>query len=269
MKLPNPDDVSAAIRQAAAQEVMPRFRQLTAHDIREKGPGDLVTAADEACERQLTPLLQHLLPGSIVVGEESAAADPSVIEAFGGSAPVWVIDPVDGTANFAAGDRTFAVMVALVLDDEPVAGWIFDPIGKRLAVAEKGGGARDENGEALTVSSAGTLTDMQGWLSLKFVPEPRRSLVRSRLDRVGETRSLFCAGHEYLALAGGHRHFSSYQRTWPWDHAPGVLIHREAGGYSARLDGRPYRASVRNGGLLCAPDKDAWGALSDALFAET
>ncbi|MGQ0675326.1 MAG: inositol monophosphatase family protein, partial [Rhodospirillales bacterium] len=79
----------------AALEIMPRFRNLAAGDIRKKHGGETVTVADEAAERALSPRLAALLPGSGVLGEEGAAADPGTLALLAGDAPVWVIDPID------------------------------------------------------------------------------------------------------------------------------------------------------------------------------
>src|ERR1700730_15726265 len=127
--LPDAEKVGRLIAEIAAAEVMPYFQKLGHGDITEKGPGDLVTVADVAAERRLSAVLTDLLPGSLVVGEEAAAADPGVLEALAGDAPVWVIDPIDGTANFAEGKPVFAVMVALVRRGETVMAWIHDPVG--------------------------------------------------------------------------------------------------------------------------------------------
>ncbi len=132
------DRVTALIAEIAAEEIMPRFTKLAAGDVREKAPGDLVTIADEATEHRLTPLLTQLLPGSCVLGEEGAAASPALFDRLAGDAPVWVIDPVDGTSNFAAGAGDFGVMVALVRHDAVLAGWIHDPRTGETVTAEQG-----------------------------------------------------------------------------------------------------------------------------------
>src|SRR5215467_2079228 len=93
--------VTALIEETAALEILPRFQKLAAGDIREKTPGDFVTVADEAAEAHLTPLLAALLPGSLVLGEEAAAADSLLLDRLLGEPAVWVVDPVDGTGNFA------------------------------------------------------------------------------------------------------------------------------------------------------------------------
>ncbi len=112
--MPDPEKVAEHIRETAQAEILPRFRLLRREDIREKGPGDFVTLADLEAERQLTLRLGALLPGSVVLGEEAAAQDRGRFALLAGEAPVWVIDPVDGTANFARGQPGFAVIVALI-----------------------------------------------------------------------------------------------------------------------------------------------------------
>ena len=147
------DRVSRLIIEAADEEIMPRFAKLAAGDVREKAPGDFVTVADEAMEHRLTALLQDLLPGSVVVGEEAAARDGAVLHRLATDDPVWIIDPVDGTSNFAHAKGDFGVMVALIAGGHGVAGWIYDPVGRRMATAEIGAGAW-VNGGRLGVAAA-------------------------------------------------------------------------------------------------------------------
>ena len=105
--------VTAILREVAAEEVMPRFRSLAEHEVRAKDGGELVTVADIAAERQITRRLRDLLPGSQVVGEEATAEDPGLLDTFAQEDGwIWVIDPIDGTSNFAGGRPVFALMVA-------------------------------------------------------------------------------------------------------------------------------------------------------------
>ncbi len=108
--------IEAIIRHVAATEVMPRFKNLQQSDIREKNPGDFVTIADEASEREFTRLLQDALPGSLVVGEEAVSKDNTVLERLRDDKPVWVIDPIDGTKNFMAGIPFFGSLMAIEVD---------------------------------------------------------------------------------------------------------------------------------------------------------
>jgi fructose-1,6-bisphosphatase/inositol monophosphatase family enzyme len=273
MNLSQAADVAALLRLATRQEILPRFRRLAAGAIRTKsGPLDLVTDADEAAERVITAGLEQMFPGCVVVGEEATAADPSVLHRLADAELAFVVDPVDGTANFAAGLPLFGCMAAAIRRGEVVAAWIHDPLGDDTAMALRGQGAwiETEAGHRtdLRVAAPVPVGRMVAAVSWGFLPEPLKSRVTSRLPRLAATMGLRCAAHEYRMAAGGHAHALLYNKMLPWDHAPGWLLHREAGGYSARFDGAPYSPLVHMGGLIVAPDRDCWGALHQALLAE-
>ena len=260
--------VTALIEETAAEEVLPRWRALAAGDVRRKSDGDLVTVADEACEARLSSRLLDLLPGSVVVGEEAAHAEPKLLARLKEAAPAWVIDPVDGTVNFSEGRPAFAVMVALARAGQVLASWIHEPVAGRTAVAEAGQGAWIGS-RRLTAAKAAPVGSMRGTLHAgNSIGAELAQRVRERRERVGAIKSLRCAGAEYLRLAAGEMHYTLFSRMMPWDHAPGILIHREAGGWARTLDDRPYDpAEFAGPGLLMAPDAESWQALHAALFA--
>ncbi len=267
--------VQALLREAAAAEILPRFRNLAAGAVRAKtGPHDLVTEADEAAERFVAARLEAILPRVALVGEEGVAADPSRLDALATAEAALLLDPIDGTANFAAGLPLFGVMAALVLRGETVASWILDPLQGECAMALRGEGAWTEaaGGRRRDLLVAAPTTDPQAMtaaISARFLPPALGQHVRAAQRRVGPTWELRCAAFEYLLAAGGAIHALLYWRLYPWDHAPGVLLHAEAGGYSARFDGAPYLpAGRRDGGLICAPDRAAWQALRDTLLGD-
>lgn len=265
--LPDIQVVTRLIEEIAAAEILPRFNRLTAEEVREKGPGDLVTVVDEAVEARLAPMLMAIVPGSVVVGEEAAAADPAILEQLTRQPDVWVVDPLDGTSNFAEGRPVFAVIVALVRNGRTVAGWIHDPVGGVTVTAKAGEGAWCGS-RRLTVAAAPTApAEMTGaLLAGVFGSRDLGRRIQARRERVRAIASLRCAGHEYLRLSEGRMHFALYTRLMPWDHAAGVLIHTEAGGYSAYLDGGRYApARLDAGGLLLAPDPGSWQALYGLL----
>ena len=107
------EQVSDLLREVAAEAVMPRFRKLAESDVRVKSPGEEVTIADEEAERLLNLRLPALLPGSRVIGEEAVSAQPELLQGLG-EGTVFVVDPVDGTANFVKGSPCFSMMVALL-----------------------------------------------------------------------------------------------------------------------------------------------------------
>jgi fructose-1,6-bisphosphatase/inositol monophosphatase family enzyme len=264
----DPGRVARLVAEAAAEEILPRFGRLDPGEVREKGPNDLVTVADLAMEARLTRDLVALLPGSVVVGEEAVANDQSVHDGVSADAPVWIVDPVDGTANFAQGRPFVAVIVALAVGGVTVAGWIHDPLAGRMVIAERGAGAWLDGRRARVRAAPASIADATGALSARYFAKPMRQSIEARRNRVGPSRPLFCAGHEYLRLIDGSHDFSLYNRIMPWDHAAGCLIHAEAGGWAAKLDASPYGPRDRDGGLLLANDADTWAAIHRALIAD-
>ncbi|NKY60920.1 inositol monophosphatase family protein [Nocardia flavorosea] len=104
------DEVAQILVDAAEIAIRPRFRRLDSSQIQEKAPSDLVTVADREAEQLISRGLLKVLDIP-VVGEESAAEDPSCLSALSAQS-CWVVDPIDGTSNFVAGRREYAVMVA-------------------------------------------------------------------------------------------------------------------------------------------------------------
>lgn len=264
-------EVVTLVRAVARSTVMPRFRKLAVGEVCAKsGPMDLVTVADEEAEARLGTGFARLFPGCAVVGEEAASRDPATLGAIGGAALCFVIDPVDGTYNFASGLPLFGVMVAVVEHGRTVAAVIHDPVGDDTAVALAGQGAwmeaADGTRAALRVASPVPVAAMAGSVSWRYMAEPTRTRVCGRLPLLGAAWDYRCAAHQYRLMAAGHCHYSVYNRLLPWDHAAGVLLHQEAGGYSARLDGTPYDPADDTGGLICTPDQASWAALRSALF---
>jgi fructose-1,6-bisphosphatase/inositol monophosphatase family enzyme len=259
------DKVEALVREVAASVVLPRFRLLAEHEIQEKGPGDLVTIADREAEALLTSGLLALRPGSRVVGEEATSADPSLLGMVGGPGEVWLVDPVDGTSNFAAGKEPFAVMVALLRDGVTVACCILNPVSGVAAVAERGAGAYI-GGERVTAPTTPRPPErLRGPATGRYTPEAVRKVMRA--SAIGEVMAGHnCAGYEYPALLLDRQQFVFFWRTLPWDHSPGVLLVEEAGGVAWRLDGTPYIPGDLRAGLLVAQNQSVWDDVRAALF---
>ena len=264
---PTPDQVAAIVAEVAATEILPRFGRLGAGDVRDKGPGDPVTVADEAAEAALERRLTDLLPGSRVVGEEAASADPAVLDLLAGPDPVWIVDPIDGTTNFAAGLPLFAVMVGLARAGEMRLACIHDPIHGTTALAEAGAGTTI-GGVRVRVADPVAPAHMYGTAKLRFGERSLPTAIARNCQAIAPLVDLRCAGQEYLMLASGRLHFALYRKLMPWDHAPGNLLHREAGGYGTHLDGHPYRVAgeTQSHGFLYAPDEASWHALVEALI---
>ncbi|RUX03047.1 inositol monophosphatase [Mesorhizobium sp. M8A.F.Ca.ET.059.01.1.1] len=267
------DWLAGILAEAAHAEIMPRFRRLGDGDIRQKtSAADLVTEADVNAERLITARLRERYPAAMVVGEEACSDNPALLEGLGAAELAFTVDPVDGTFNFASGVPLFGVMLAVVVRGETVAGIIHDPVGKDWLIAAKGAGShiRHAHGslEKVHVAAPVPISQMTGAVSWQYLDEPERSRLARNQTKALSQFAYRCAAHEYRLLASGHAHFVVYNKLMPWDHLPGVLIHQEAGGHAARIDGSAYLPSHVDGGLLVAPDQDSWQDLRHELWAE-
>ncbi|MET8471564.1 inositol monophosphatase family protein [Streptomyces sp. NPDC006422] len=242
-------DVESIVRAAAAAEITPRFRRLDADEIEEKSaPHDLVTVADKRAEEHLTRELAARLPGSVVVGEEAVAADPRTYEALRGDAPVWIVDPVDGTRQFVHGDPGFCTLVSLAVDGVVLASWTYAPALDEMAVAVRGRGAR-LNGEVLHAGPPAPGADLRIATSHPdfTTDEQKKALLGLWTDGVAP-RPCGSAGLEYLGIARGTVDAIAFSWELAWDHAAGMLLVEEAGGAHLTRDGEPF--SIRGGNAL-------------------
>ena len=267
------DALDALLAEVAVAEIMPRFRHLAAGDVKQKSSAaDLVTEADVNAERVLTARLRARYPNAMIVGEEAATDDPSLLNGLAEAELAFVLDPIDGTFNFASGVPLFGVMAAVVMRGETVAGIIHDPVGRDSIVATKGGGSHirhaDGRLERVHVAPAAPIGGMTGAVSWQYLDEPERSrLARNQVKSLSQF-GYRCSAHEYRLVASGHAHYIVYNKLMPWDHLAGVLIHGEAGGYAARFDRSAYLPSHLGGGLIVAPDRASWDELRRELWAE-
>lgn len=259
------DKVIEIMRESAAAEIMPLWQNLHDHQVVEKQADDLVTVADRACEQRLERELLALMPGSMVVGEEAVHADPTLLAALDSVRPVWVIDPLDGTNNFAAGEQPFAVMVCLIQHRETLAAWIYDPLVDSMLRAEKGAGVFLDEQRIELQPFEGETSAIDGALSVKYLPEAMRPFALDGAAQLGRTVSSGCAAYDYRQMALGKYQFQFYYRTLPWDHAPGALIVTEAGGLARRYDGSPYRPGGDGTGLITACDEQTWATVRQLL----
>lgn len=237
------EELLSLLRDVADEHVLPRWRRLADGEVMEKHPGDLVTVADREAELAITAWLRERHPDALVLGEEAAAAEPALLRDFARAEHAFTVDPLDGTKNFVAGSADFGLMVAQLRRGIPVRSWIWQPVHRRAAVAERGSGAR--------------VRTASGWQPLSCPPAPAQeadwriatSAFRLRGSQfgglVGLTGSWVSCAVDYPHLAAGDATSLLYSHTMPWDHAPGTLLATEAGARVCRLDGRDYRTDER------------------------
>jgi len=251
------------LRDVSQRAILPHYQSLAAHQIEEKAADDFVTVADKLSEEMLAEGLAKIIPGLPIVGEEAAYADPSVLERLAG--PCWIVDPIDGTHNFAHGRQPFGILLAMAEAGVAHTGWIYDPLSDRLCVAHRGKGAFI-NGEKVTAQPTDASPPIAA-ISLIFLGQSRREAIR---DRIAPHYTLVdiprCAAEQYPRLVLGVNDVSIFEKTNAWDHAAGILFLNEAGGKGARPDGSPYRVDQgERKGLLGAASPKLWDEMAERL----
>lgn len=255
------------VRRAAKAEIVPRFRRLDRADIAAKSHADdLVTAADTAAEAMMTRALRIAFPDALVVGEEAVAKEPALLDKIADAPLAFILDPVDGTWNFAHGVALFGVIVAATQYGRPVFGMIYDPLADDWAIA--GGGLRpvlersSGANQPLKAAMGKAVEGLSGYVPLHLFPKAQQAQLAATLPGFKRTQTLRASAHEYRMIAQGHADFLITALLHPWDHAAGALICAEAGCHVEMLDGGPYTAARREGHLLVAPDRATWNRLA-------
>ncbi len=256
--------VEAIMREAAERAILPHYQSLTSDQIVAKAADDAVTVADHESEQILSDMLARLLPEAAIVGEEAAHADPAVLDRLG-DALCWIIDPLDGTNNFAAGKPPFGILVALAEAGETIGGWIYDPLRRRFCSAERGQGAWID-GERIAARASGQTPPIAA-ISLVFADQNRREALKTHIaphyTLVDIPR---CAAEQYPRIVLGENDITIFERTLAWDHAAGVLFLNEAGGKVARPDGSPYLVDEHlRPSLIGAASPALWDELAERM----
>lgn len=252
------EEILTLLQQVGEQVVTPRFRSLSAGQVMEKNPGDLVTVADREAEVLITARLREAYPDVLIVGEEAVAGDPALLEAAHTERDFFTVDPIDGTKNFVHGSVDHAMMIGEVRGGVPVRAWIWQPEYGDSYVAERGAGAYC-NGERLPVRQS-------------HDPADGRTSDRAKIGRTPTgleplTLTWVSCGIDYPKLATGACDFVLYRSVMPWDHIPGALIVSEVGGQVGHLDGRAYEPGSLAKPLLAAATPELFEQVRGPLAA--
>lgn len=242
--------------EAGAAEVM-KFQDV--FKVSSKGRNDLVTDADVASQVAIQGVLMSEFPDHLFVGEESGAALQAA-DAKASSQIAWVVDPIDGTANYVHGLPGFAVSIAAIQHGQPLVGVVLDPIARETFTAIHGRGAA-LNGRTLATSGCQSIE--HAMIACSFPPNVRRESedVQRFLDVLEKCQSMRRLGSAALNLCYvGAGRLDGYWATCvnAWDVAAGFLVATEAGGTVRALDGSP--ADLWNPRFIATA--------SDALFRD-
>ena len=251
-------------RQVSEAIILPYFMNGDFSVDEKFGPQDLVTNADREAEEFMVGKIRSSYPGSGILGEESSSADGFDPMLALVARDCFIIDPIDGTWNFAHGLTTFAVALAHVESGEVKAGILHDPILGTTVHATKGQGAylRNRFGKDKKISAQ---SGRAGFLPTTSLPRGRADAAIDVGHSISPIKALGSSAHEYRMLAQGLASWSYAAKSLPWDHAAGALIYSEAGGITRYADGTEYTPFRMDSPIVSAADEATWQALTSGL----
>jgi myo-inositol-1(or 4)-monophosphatase len=247
-----------------------RFRHTTR---REKADGSWLTEADLAMQARLKSVLATRHPGIALLGEEMTAAEQERLlaergiatqDCDGGGDGLWILDPLDGTSNFAAGIPLFGVSLALMRQGRIEAGIVYDPMHDESFAALRGGGAT-LNGEALRAPAGGIpLAKATACIDFKRLPAGLAARIAAT-PPYSSQRSIGSVALDWCWVAAGRFHLYLHGRQSLWDYAAGSLILGETGGHADTLDGRDAPLDLVPRSAVCAADRRLFEQWCDYL----
>ena len=248
------EQIAGIVREASALMVRKGF------SVHDKGSREnIVTTSDVAVQHFLTERLEALLPGSGFLAEEEDFADTAHRD-------VWVIDPIDGTANYARGIENCCISVALVRNGEPSMGVVYSPWRGELYTAERGKGAFC-NGTPIHVSDR----PFERGLLFTAMSTYRKDLARTCSDIIydlymqcNDFRRTGSAAVELCLMAAGKVDLYFEMRLMPWDYAAAALILKEAGGTVVDFDGN-FPPLMRTSMVVAANSEDNCRRILDTV----
>jgi myo-inositol-1(or 4)-monophosphatase len=248
------------IRAVGQEELLPRFARVEASA---KADGSIVTEADLVVQEILTQKLQALYPGSLVLGEEMPESEQQRLLAS--DKPLWCLDPLDGTTNFAAGIPYFCISVALLENANVVLGLVYDPVRDELFHADVSTPAM-LNGKQLDqirnkqTTDAMSLKQSIALVDFKRLPAELASRMVSA-PAYKSQRSFGSVALDWCWLASARVQVYLHGRANLWDYAAGQFIFQQGGGHSCTLAGEPVFYSQLK-------TRSCVGAINPALFDE-
>jgi len=219
------------VTSAAREELLPRFARVKRG---RKADGSVITDADLVMQQRIAGALRADWPDTLFLGEEMSAPEQDTVLNTG--KPLWCLDPLDGTGNFAAGIPFFSVSLALLDQGRVMAGVVYDPVRDECFSARCGQGAR-LNAAALTAVRAGlTLQQATGLIDFKRLPRELAVRLVTEIPYASQ-RSFGSVALDWCWIAAGRCHVYLHGRQNIWDYAAGHLILQEAGGHAMTLFG--------------------------------
>jgi len=262
------EHVASALHEVADAQLLPCFRELGSAAF--SGDAERLTRVTaRKAEAQLSSRLLTLVPGARIVAAQEVRRAPDLRRQLR-DGYVWLVDALDGSANFAAALSPFSMQIALLRNGETLLAWVYAPLKSELAIAERGAGAFLGGQRLRLQGSTAALEELRGRILSETLPAKLAKQTQPRSADIGQVQpGIGSTGSEYISLLRQHLHFTLYWRALPWRHAAGCLLLTEAGGRVARFRGSDYQVWDERNGLLVAASPQLWSEAQRALFSDS
>ena len=245
---------------AAQEELLPRFARV---ERQHKRDGSVLTEADLAVQSRIAAQLLQQWPETVFLGEEMTVAEQTELLASG--QPVWCLDPLDGTSNFAAGIPYFSVSLALLQPGEVLLGIVYDPVRDECFTASREQGARLNDGPLQVTQTGLELGQTTALIDFKRLDKALATRLVTQIPYASQ-RSFGSVALDWCWLAAGRCHLYLHGRSNIWDYAAGNFIFDAAGGYSTTLDGEAiFTHALTPRSSVAAVDQSLFEAWSEWL----
>ncbi len=251
--------------------ILPMAETMTEQSRQFKAGGEIVTVVDKTVEDILVSSLKDLIPECNVLGEEMVSAEPERLQARLNDGYLWVIDPIDGTRNYFNQDNgRYAVIIALLKDGAPIAGWIYEPQQNQLISSVQGISEPSVNDNVIERPQAldQTFQSLKGFCFCRVFPDNIGPEIRANLKDFSY-ESLHCIGAEYVDIILGRADFAIFPRSRLWDHAAGAYILTQKGGVAKTLNELPITVSSLTQGpqwIIAAQSEYIWAMVKETVF---
>lgn len=260
------NDVDTLVRQVGEHCIFPYFRNLREEDVSFKeSEYDPVSVADKAAEQLLRDGLLAILPDSLFIGEESYAEDKSILDFLNqNDKPVWIVDPIDGTANFVAGREGFGIILCLVYQGIVHSSWFFEVCSGEMITYHTGDDAIHIRGSQLPASKQPEIP-YKGQIGFKLFQFDDVQKLISAVDRLVIEQATDPSIINYRKMLTGELDFLVYKMTYPWDHLAGLNMVRFNGGTALRWNGEGVQLQDIDEGLIVARDKQVMDTVMEEI----
>ena len=255
MHLVDNEEVKSILYSISKEKLLPNFKNLKPDQIKYKNNKDIVTSIDIEIENTLKKILPQFIKNSNFVGEEIYIHNPKILNFYNQEQYCWTVDPIDGTSNFVRGNEKFAIMIALTFGTKIIQSWIYKPITEEFMYSAYNQGTFLDN-KKIKINKFSSISNSIGSVSSKYWQKDIENKIKKLKNFFNNVSSYGSIGCEYFDIALGKRDFALLSKLSPWDHLPGILIVREAGGNDSHFDNMPYIFNQKYENLIVSNSRE-------------